>query len=107
MAEDTLTQTAVIRALPHPQVLGGAAWAGASWGAPGRASIWEEEQRRFASAAWLDCTASPVNVVHNLWSFHLNKARLQDLCPLLPVTRLFWLFLVVLFLFWGLLLEAS
>lgn len=88
--------------MPHPQVLGGAAQARAGGRAPGRASIWEEEQRQFASAAWPDSTASSVNVVHNLRSLHLNKVRLQDLSLLLPVKSLV---LVVLSLFEGLFLE--
>lgn len=63
-AESTLTQTAVICAVPRPQVLGGAVPAGARCGAPGRAATWEEEQKGFALAVWLAGVAQPLASTH-------------------------------------------
>lgn len=54
VAENTLTQTAVVGTSPHPQVLRGVVEAGARCRAACRAAIWEEEQKGFAWAAWLE-----------------------------------------------------
>lgn len=99
MAENALTQTAVVGASPHPQVLRGVVEAGARCRAARRAAIWEEEQKGFAGRPGWNGTASPINVVH-LLSLCLNKAGLQDISLPLPGRKSVWVVLVS-FLIWS------